>query len=70
LNGNGKENHKLGTGFFVHHRVASSIKRAGFVGGRISYIVLRGRWCNIVVLNAHAPTGEKSGDSKTVIMRN
>jgi endonuclease/exonuclease/phosphatase family metal-dependent hydrolase len=30
----------------------------------MSYIVLRGRWCNIIVLNAHAPTEEKSDDSK------
>jgi hypothetical protein len=30
----------------------------------MSYIVLRGRWCNIIVLNAHAPTGEISDDSK------
>jgi hypothetical protein len=29
----------------------------------MSYIVLRGRWCNIIVLNAHAPTEEKSDDS-------
>ena len=28
------------------------------------YIVLRGRWCNIIVLNVHAPSGEKSDDSK------
>ena len=26
--------------------------------------MLRGRWCNIIVLNAHAPTEEKSDDSK------
>jgi hypothetical protein len=30
----------------------------------MSYIVLRGRWCNITVLNAHAPTEGKSDDSK------
>jgi hypothetical protein len=30
----------------------------------MSYIVLRGCWCNIIVLNAHAPTEEKSDDSK------
>jgi hypothetical protein len=27
-------------------------------------MVLRGRWCNIIVLNVHAPTEEKSDDSK------
>jgi hypothetical protein len=30
----------------------------------MSYIVLRGRWCNIIVLNVHAPTEEKVDDSK------
>jgi hypothetical protein len=30
----------------------------------VSYIVLRGRWCNIIVLNVHAPSKEKSYDSK------
>jgi hypothetical protein len=27
-------------------------------------MVLRGRWCNIIVLNVPAPTEEKSDDSK------
>jgi exonuclease III len=27
-------------------------------------MVLRGRWCNIIVLNVHVPTEEKSDDSK------
>jgi len=39
-------------------------KRVQFVSDRMSYIVLRGRWCNIIVLNVHASTKEKSGDSK------
>jgi hypothetical protein len=30
----------------------------------MSYIVLRGCWCNIIVLTAHAPTEEKGDDSK------
>ena len=29
-----------------------------------SYIVLRGRWCNVIVRNVHAPSEEKSDDSK------
>ena len=30
----------------------------------MSYIVLRGCWCNIIVLNVHAPSEEKSDGSK------
>jgi len=30
----------------------------------VSYVVLRGRWCNIIVLNVHTPSEEKSDDSK------
>jgi hypothetical protein len=35
-----------------------------YLNDRKSYIVLRGRWCNIIVLNMHAPTKEKNDDSK------
>jgi hypothetical protein len=30
----------------------------------MSYIVLRGHWCNIIVGNVHVPSEEKSVDSK------
>jgi hypothetical protein len=35
-----------------------------FVSDRMSYIALRGHWCNIIVLNAHAQTEEKGDNSK------
>jgi hypothetical protein len=54
--GKGHENHKQGTGFFVHQRIASGVKWVEFVSDRVSYIVLRGCWCNIIVLNVHAPS--------------
>jgi hypothetical protein len=47
----------------VHHRIVSAVKRVQFVGDRMSYVVLRGHWCNIV-LNVHVPNEEKSDDSK------
>jgi hypothetical protein len=30
----------------------------------MSYITLRGRWCNIIVLNVHAPSEDKGDDGK------
>jgi hypothetical protein len=30
----------------------------------MSYIILRGRWCHIIVLNVHAPTEDKTNDVK------
>jgi hypothetical protein len=59
LYGNGNEDHQLGTDFFVHKRIISAVRREGFVSDRMSYIILRGRWCNIVVLNVHAPCEDR-----------
>ena len=55
---------QLGTEFFIYHRNVLIFKKAEFVGDRMSHIVLRGCWCNIIVLNVHTPSEEKSDDSK------
>ena len=62
--GKQKWNHELHTGYFMPKRIISAVKRAEFVSDRMLYIILRGRWCDITVLNAHAPTEDKSGDMK------
>jgi len=35
-----------------------------FVSSRMSYIVLRGRWYNMIGLNMHAPGEKKSSVTK------
>jgi hypothetical protein len=35
-----------------------------FISDRISYIILRGSRCNIIVPNVHAPRADKSDDVK------
>jgi hypothetical protein len=48
----------------MHKRIISAVKRVEFVTDRMSYIILRGCWCHIIVLNAHAPTEDKTVDVK------
>jgi hypothetical protein len=65
--GKGNQNRQLGKGLLVHHRIISAVKSVKSVSNRVSYIVLRGRGCNII-LNVHAPSEKKSDDS-TVFVR-
>jgi exonuclease III len=48
----------------VHNRIISAVKRVKFVSDRLSYILLRSRWCHIFILNVHAPTEDKTDDVK------
>ena len=64
FHGKGNENHESGTGFCFQYRIVSAVKRAEFVSYWMTYIVLKRRWCSIIVLNVRAPSEEKNYDSK------
>jgi len=57
-------------GFFVHCRIVSAVKRVEFVSDRLSYIVLRGCWRNIIVVNVHHQVRKKVMRQKIVFIRN
>ena len=49
---------------FVHRRIRSAVKKVEFISDRVSCITLKGRWCDIIVLNVHAPSEDKDDDIK------
>ena len=55
---------KIGNRICVHHRTLSAVKIVEFVSDRVLYIVLRGCWFDIVVMNVHGPSEEESDDAK------
>jgi hypothetical protein len=57
FHGNGNANHHLGTDFFLHKGILSAVKRVAFISERMLYITLKGRWYDIIVLNAYAKVG-------------
>jgi hypothetical protein len=64
LHQQGNDNHELGTGFFVHKTIISAVKGVEFVNDRMSYVILRGCWFHIIVLNVHIPTEDKIDNVK------
>jgi exonuclease III len=62
--GAGNEDHQFRTGFFVHRKIISAVRRVEFVSDRMQYIILRGRWCNTIIVNVHAPCEDTSDDIK------
>jgi hypothetical protein len=62
--GQGNGDHQLETGFFVHKRIVTAVRREELIGNRVSYIILSARWCNIIFLNVHASCEDKGDDVK------
>jgi hypothetical protein len=58
------ESHELGTGILNIRESYQQLKRVEFVNDRMSYIILRGCWFHIIVLNVHAPIEDKTDDVK------
>jgi hypothetical protein len=56
----GNEIHELSTEVFMHKRIISAVKRVEFVSDRMWYIILRGHWCDTIVLKVHAPPEDKN----------
>uniref|UniRef100_A0A8D8Q0R7 Craniofacial development protein 2 n=1 Tax=Cacopsylla melanoneura TaxID=428564 RepID=A0A8D8Q0R7_9HEMI len=60
----GTDKHELGTGFLIKTNFENEIKDVKFITNRISYIILKGKYKSICLLNAHAPTEDKDQDTK------
>jgi len=65
-----KRKSSIGKMIFVHHRIILAVKRVEFVSDRLSYMVLRHRWCNITVLNGNETSEGKGDDRKGIFMKN
>jgi hypothetical protein len=62
--GNENADRHLGMGFSIHQGIRSEVKRVKFISDRMSYIILKGHWYYIIVLNVHALTEDVSDDIK------
>jgi endonuclease/exonuclease/phosphatase family metal-dependent hydrolase len=60
----GNGDHQSGTGFFLHKRIVSAVRRVEFISDGMSCIILRRHWCDIIVLNVHSPFENKGDDVK------
>jgi hypothetical protein len=47
---------EMGMLFYIYNGIIPAVKRVEFGSDRMSYVMLRGHWCYIIVLNVHALT--------------
>jgi hypothetical protein len=62
--GEGNERHQLGADSFAHKKIITAVRRVEFISDSMSYIISRRRWCNIIFLNVHIQSQDKSQDLK------
>jgi hypothetical protein len=67
--GQGNGDLPLGTGFFIYKRIVLAVRRVEFISDRMLYIILRGRWYNIIVLNVDAPVKIRGMRKRTASLR-
>ncbi|KAL4084379.1 hypothetical protein QTP88_028202 [Uroleucon formosanum] len=53
-----------GTGFIVKKNIASAIKDFKVVNSRLTILIVEGKFFNIALVNAHAPSEDKSDEEK------
>jgi hypothetical protein len=58
------ETPELGTGIFLHKKIISKVNSIESVNDTMSYIILRGCRCQIIVLNVYALTEDNTDDVK------
>jgi hypothetical protein len=52
------------------HNIFSAVRRIKFVSERMSYITIKGRSCDNIILNMHAPNENKDDDIKDRFVKN
>jgi hypothetical protein len=50
--GKWNENHELCTCFNVYKRIIAAVRRVRFVSDRMLYVILKCRWCHVIVLES------------------
>jgi hypothetical protein len=55
-------NHELCTVVSCIRKIISAVNRVDFESDRMSYRILRGRWCRSTVLDFHVLTENKTDD--------
>lgn len=56
--------HHFGTGFILKTKLKSAILNFEAISDRLCMLRLKGKFCNITLVNAHAPTEDKTTEEK------